>query len=60
MIELQNVSFSYRTGEADAVPALRDLNLRVEPGQFVALIGHHRPTPQPIPDGSRRHPDSML
>jgi energy-coupling factor transporter ATPase len=41
VIELQNVSFSYRTGEADAVPALRDLNLRVEPGQFVALIGHN-------------------
>ena len=41
MIELQNVSFSYRTGEADAVPALRDLNLRVEPGEFVALIGHN-------------------
>jgi energy-coupling factor transport system ATP-binding protein len=41
VIELQNVSFSYRIGEADAVPALRGLELRVEPGQFVALIGHN-------------------
>jgi energy-coupling factor transport system ATP-binding protein len=41
MIELDNVSFTYRTGEADAVPALRDLNLKIEPGQLVAIIGHN-------------------
>jgi energy-coupling factor transport system ATP-binding protein len=41
MIEVEGVSFSYRTGEADAVPALRDLNLRIDPGQFVAIIGHN-------------------
>ena len=41
MIEIEGVSFSYRTGKADAVPALRDLNLRIEPGQFVAIIGHN-------------------
>src|SRR5215217_8953626 len=41
MIEVEGVSFSYRTGEADAVPALRDLNLRIEPGQFVTIIGHN-------------------
>ena len=41
MIEIEGLSFSYRTGEADAVPALRDLNLRIEPGQFVAVIGHN-------------------
>jgi energy-coupling factor transporter ATPase len=41
MIEVEGVSFSYRTGEADAVPALRDLDLRIEPGQFVAIIGHN-------------------
>ncbi len=41
MIEIEGVSFSYRTGEADAVPALRHLNLRIEPGQFVAIIGHN-------------------
>src|SRR5918992_1908266 len=41
MIEVDGVSFTYRTGEADAVPALRDLNLEVEPGQLVAIIGHN-------------------
>src|SRR5215210_7425873 len=41
MIELENVSFTYRTGEADAVPALRGLDLKIEPGQFVAIIGHN-------------------
>src|SRR3712207_7271478 len=41
MIEVEGVSFAYRTGEADAVPALRDLILRIEPGQFVAIIGHN-------------------
>jgi energy-coupling factor transporter ATPase len=41
MIEIEGVSFAYRTGEADAVPALRGLNLRIEPGQLVAIIGHN-------------------
>src|SRR5829696_221429 len=41
MIEVEGVSFAYRTGEADAVPALRGLNLKVEPGQLVAIIGHN-------------------
>lgn len=41
MIELSGVSFSYRTGEADAVPALRDLSVSVPAGQLVAVIGHN-------------------
>jgi energy-coupling factor transport system ATP-binding protein len=41
MIELSNVSFTYREGEPDAVPALRDLKLEIEPGQLVAIIGHN-------------------
>ncbi len=41
MIEVKGVSFAYRTGEADAVPALRGLDLRIEPGQLVAIIGHN-------------------
>ncbi len=41
MIELENVSFTYRKGERDAVPALRDLTLKIEPGQLVAIIGHN-------------------
>jgi energy-coupling factor transporter ATPase len=41
MIEIEGVSFTYRTGEEDAVPALRDLTLEIEPGQLVAIIGHN-------------------
>jgi energy-coupling factor transport system ATP-binding protein len=41
MIEIERVSFAYRTGEADAVPALRELELRIEAGQLVAIIGHN-------------------
>ncbi len=41
MIEIKGVSFSYRTGEADVVPALRALDLSFEPGQLVAIIGHN-------------------
>lgn len=41
MIELDHVSFTYREGEPDAVPALRDLELAIESGQFVAVIGHN-------------------
>ncbi len=43
MIEVDGVSFSYRTGEAEAVPALQGLDLNVEPGQLVAIIGHNGP-----------------
>jgi energy-coupling factor transport system ATP-binding protein len=41
MIELDNVSFTYREGKPDAVPALRDLRLDIEPGELVAIIGHN-------------------
>jgi energy-coupling factor transport system ATP-binding protein len=41
MIEIEGVSFAYRTGEADSVTALRELDLRIEPGQLVAIIGHN-------------------
>jgi energy-coupling factor transporter ATPase len=41
VIEVEGVSFSYRKGEADAVPALQALDLDAEPGQLVAIIGHN-------------------
>jgi energy-coupling factor transport system ATP-binding protein len=41
MIDIEKVSFSYRTGEDDVVPALRELHVRIGPGQFVAIIGHN-------------------
>jgi energy-coupling factor transporter ATPase len=41
MIEIGDVSFTYRMDEADAVPALSGLSLKLEPGQLVAIIGHN-------------------
>ena len=41
MIEIEGVSFAYRTGEADSVPALRELDLGIKSGQLVAIIGHN-------------------
>jgi energy-coupling factor transport system ATP-binding protein len=41
MIELDNVSFTYRGGETDAVPALANIDLKIESGQFVAIIGQN-------------------
>jgi energy-coupling factor transport system ATP-binding protein len=41
MIGIEGVSFTYRTGEIDAVSALGELDLKIEPGQLVAIIGHN-------------------
>src|SRR5258706_7071756 len=42
MLEVQKVTFSYSAlGEQDAPPALRELDLRIEPGETVAIIGHN-------------------
>jgi energy-coupling factor transporter ATPase len=41
VIELVGVSFAYRTGEGDAVPALRGLDLSIASGERVAIIGHN-------------------
>lgn len=40
-IEIENVSFTYRGGERDAICALRDMTLRVDDASFVAVIGHN-------------------
>jgi energy-coupling factor transport system ATP-binding protein len=41
MIELDNVSFTYRGGETDAVRALTNVDLKLESGQIVAIIGQN-------------------
>lgn len=42
MLEINNITFSYSTqGEPDAPLALRDVNLRIDAGQTVAIIGHN-------------------
>lgn len=39
LLEFQNVYFSYPDSPADSEPLLRGVNLRLEPGESVALIG---------------------
>jgi energy-coupling factor transport system ATP-binding protein len=41
MIEIGGVSYTYRTGKEDAVPALHGVSLKLEPGQLVAIIGQN-------------------
>lgn len=39
LIELENVSFAYATPGSVALPALRDVSLRIEAGDYVAIVG---------------------
>jgi len=39
LIEMRGVNYSYRRGESDEIPALRDINLQIFPGEFVAVVG---------------------
>jgi energy-coupling factor transporter ATPase len=41
MIEIGGVSYTYRIGKEDAVPALHGVSLKIEPGQLVAIIGQN-------------------
>ncbi len=38
-LHLQNVDYSYPSGESDYITALRSVNITVERGEFVALVG---------------------
>ena len=40
MIESQNLAFQYQT-ETGALPVLQDINLAIEEGSFVAILGHN-------------------
>ncbi len=46
LIDVQNITYIYpaqktRKGEAQSVPALQDVNLQVQAGEYVALLGHN-------------------
>jgi energy-coupling factor transport system ATP-binding protein len=41
VIEIGDVSYTYRTGKEDAVPALHGVSLKIGPGQLVAIIGQN-------------------
>lgn len=41
MIELKNVSFKYRAEDEKADFAIKDLNLEIDKGKFVAIVGHN-------------------
>lgn len=41
IIELQNVKYSYDLGEQSKLLALDNINLKIEEGSFVALVGHN-------------------
>ena len=38
-LEFRNVTFQYATRDADAPPALNSVNLKIAPGEVVALVG---------------------
>ncbi len=40
-IDIEDMSFTYRSGERDAIPALSGLNFEIAAGSLVAVIGHN-------------------
>ena len=41
LIEFNNVNFSYNEGQDNETPAIKNLSLSIEEGEFVALVGHN-------------------
>ena len=39
-IKIENLSYTYAPGSAYEIHALKNLNLEIEEGQFVGIIGH--------------------
>ncbi len=40
-IKIQNLNFSYRDDDGNPYPVLRNLNLEIERGDYVAILGHN-------------------
>jgi energy-coupling factor transport system ATP-binding protein len=41
LIAIEQVSYSYPRASSNAVPALREVSLRIERGEYIALLGHN-------------------
>src|SRR5260370_7970582 len=46
LIEIQHLTYTYsahntRTGEVASIPALQDVNLQVQQGEYLVLLGHN-------------------
>ncbi|MDU5324578.1 MAG: ATP-binding cassette domain-containing protein, partial [Peptoniphilus harei] len=41
MISIKNLSFKYDYEDENAIQILKDINLEIKEGEFVALLGHN-------------------
>lgn len=41
MVDVQNIQFYYKSEEEEAMLALKDITVTVEPGEFIVIIGHN-------------------
>lgn len=41
IIRLENVSFSYKSDQGDSAPVLQEINLEVQPGDYLVILGHN-------------------
>ena len=41
IIKIKNLSFSYKDGEDKLIPVLKNIDMSVKEGEFVAVLGHN-------------------
>ena len=41
MIEIQNLVYEYKKNDGESTKALKGINLEIEQGEFVVVIGHN-------------------